>query len=62
MYTNEAIAAFVPKIQKLIQLYSPNGLYNFKNIENKKGSLGAGSLKKKIGRIVDPIPITKMRI
>ena len=39
MYTNEAIAAFVPKIQKLSN-YILSWFLQFQNIKNKKVKLG----------------------
>ena len=61
MYTNEAIAAFVPKIPKINPNYILLMVSTISKIsKNKKGSLGAGSLnKKKLEELLIPIPITK---
>ena len=48
MYTNEAIAAFVPKTTKINPYYVLLMVSTISKIsKNKKGSLGAGSLNKK---------------
>ena len=59
MYTNEAIAAFVPKTTKINPYYVLLMVSTISKIsKNKKGSLGAGSLnKKKLEELLIPVPI-----
>ena len=60
MYTNEAIAAFVPKTTKINPYYVLLMVSTISKIsKNKKGSLGAGSLnKKKLEELLIPVPIS----
>jgi hypothetical protein len=59
MYTNEAIAAFVPKNNQIDPQYILLIVSTIaKSSKNKKGSLGQGSLnKKKLEKLKLPIPI-----